>query len=138
MPSGTSARSVQPPRTPQTHSRNRSAAGVSTSHNRLSSIRPNEPAVRTPLTSISLQRLQDSVELGPSTRHRSQDNPPIARSATESVPSTADSKHVGYLFETKEEMPTGLPGLGEQDPWDGEAAGFVVFKGSHPGLYNTW
>jgi hypothetical protein len=26
----------------------------------------------------------------------------------------------------------------EDDPWKGEAAGYVVFKGSVPGIYTTW
>ena len=111
MPSGTSAHSAQSPRTPPTHPRNRAAAAVSTSHTRLSSIHLNEPAVRTPLTSTSLQRLQDSVNPGPSVHRRSQDNPPIAHSVTESVPSTPTLNMLGISWKRKKRCRPDYRGL---------------------------
>lgn len=67
-------------------------------------------------------------------------NPSVPRTQARppSVISSAESEHVGYLFATTEEMPSDPLGPGEQDPWDGEAVAFVVFSGSHPGLYTTW
>lgn len=118
------------PHTPQSPSRNHSSTVIATPRNRVPNTPSSQPAVHVPLTHSSLQQLQDTLP-APSARD-------TRRSIGESIPSTADSEHVGYLFETIEDMPPRRPGRCEEDPWGGEAAAFVVFKGTHPGIYHTW
>lgn len=130
---------VQPPRTPGTLS----ATTMSTSRTKVPTASRAQPLARAPLTPKSIQRLQDSMS---STLTGSSMSSTLAGSSASygdqehlfAADAIAESELIGYIFATNEQMPFQGPGPDEEDPWNGEAVAFVVFRGCHPGIYATW